>query len=61
MASMGRASRELRLDGQVALVTGGGRGLGQTMALALSAAGSAVAVCARTGSQLAETVQLIEC
>jgi 7-alpha-hydroxysteroid dehydrogenase len=61
MASMGRVSRELRLDGQVALVTGGGRGLGQAMALALSAAGAAVAVCARTSSQLAETVQLIEC
>jgi NAD(P)-dependent dehydrogenase (short-subunit alcohol dehydrogenase family) len=30
------------------------------MALALSAAGAAVAVCARTGSQLAETVDLIQ-
>jgi NAD(P)-dependent dehydrogenase (short-subunit alcohol dehydrogenase family) len=49
-----------RLDGQVALVTGGGRGLGRSMALALSAAGAAVAVCARSEDQAAETVGQIE-
>jgi NAD(P)-dependent dehydrogenase (short-subunit alcohol dehydrogenase family) len=59
MAPQHHADREMRLGGQVALVTGGGRGIGRAMALALSAAGAAVAVCARTGSQLAETVDLI--
>ena len=37
-----------RLDGKVALVTGGGRGLGQTMAMALAEAGASVALAART-------------
>ena len=38
----------VRLDGQVALVTGAGRGIGRAMALALSRAGVGVAVCARS-------------
>ena len=33
-----------KLDGRVALVTGGGQGLGEAMAAALAQAGSAVAV-----------------
>jgi NAD(P)-dependent dehydrogenase (short-subunit alcohol dehydrogenase family) len=44
---------------QVAIVTGGGRGLGRAFAQALSAAGAAVAVTARTEAQLQETVRLI--
>jgi NAD(P)-dependent dehydrogenase (short-subunit alcohol dehydrogenase family) len=38
----------VRLEGQVALVTGAGRGVGRAIALALSHAGAAVAICARS-------------
>jgi 2-deoxy-D-gluconate 3-dehydrogenase len=38
-----------RLDGQVALVTGGDRGLGQGMAIALAEAGADVAIVSRSG------------
>lgn len=48
------------LAGQVAIVTGGGRGLGRTFAEALAAAGAAVAVVARTDEQLRETVARID-
>jgi NAD(P)-dependent dehydrogenase (short-subunit alcohol dehydrogenase family) len=37
-----------RLDGKIALVTGGSRGLGRTMATALAQAGADVAITART-------------
>jgi NAD(P)-dependent dehydrogenase (short-subunit alcohol dehydrogenase family) len=47
------------LAGQVAFVTGGGRGLGRAFAVALAAAGAAVAVVARSADQVAETVTQI--
>jgi NAD(P)-dependent dehydrogenase (short-subunit alcohol dehydrogenase family) len=47
------------LAGQVALVTGGGTGLGQAIALELGRLGAAVAVCGRRREPLDETVSLL--
>lgn len=41
-----------RFEGRTCLVTGGGRGIGRGVALALAGEGAAVAVCARTGGQV---------
>src|SRR5207248_2690833 len=50
------ATRRLRrrngLDGQVAIVTGGSRGLGLRIARELAEAGCALAICARTAAEL---------
>jgi NAD(P)-dependent dehydrogenase (short-subunit alcohol dehydrogenase family) len=45
------------LQGQVAMVTGAGRGLGRATALALARAGARVGVVARSEAQLAETAR----
>lgn len=47
------------LVGQVAIVTGAGRGIGRAIARVLATAGAAVAAVARSEEQLAETVAII--
>jgi NAD(P)-dependent dehydrogenase (short-subunit alcohol dehydrogenase family) len=50
----------LDLDGKVAVVTGGGRGLGQAAACALAEAGASIALLARSPNELENTAHLIE-
>jgi NAD(P)-dependent dehydrogenase (short-subunit alcohol dehydrogenase family) len=51
---------DFRLDGRVAIVTGGSRGIGRSIALGLAEAGADVAIAARKPESLAEAVGAIE-
>ena len=57
---MTQGSQTTRLKDQVALVTGGGRGIGRAIAQSLAAAGAVVAVTSRSAEELKETVRAIE-
>ena len=56
---MAGETSEQPLTGQVAIVTGGGRGIGRSIALALAKAGAHVCVTARSTKQLNEVVSEI--
>jgi NAD(P)-dependent dehydrogenase (short-subunit alcohol dehydrogenase family) len=50
----------VKLKDKVALITGGGRGIGKAVALAYGREGAKLAICARTGSEIEETAKEIK-
>ena len=59
MTSSGPEGRSDKLAGQIAVVTGGGSGLGRAMAIGLASAGASVAVVGRRKDPLDETLRIV--
>ncbi|MFT5562668.1 MAG: 7-alpha-hydroxysteroid dehydrogenase [Litorivivens sp.] len=57
---LGMALERQRLDGQVAIVTGAGRGVGRGIATTLAEAGATIVCSSRTQREIDETVGIIE-
>ena len=60
MTETGSVLPSMRVDGQIALVTGAGRGIGKGCALALAEAGAEVIAMARTASEIDDVVAEIQ-
>lgn len=58
MAAVAVGPAEFRLDGKHVVVTGGGRGLGQAIALSASSCGASITIVARSEDQLRSTADL---
>jgi NAD(P)-dependent dehydrogenase (short-subunit alcohol dehydrogenase family) len=51
---------ELDLSGRTAIVTGAGRGIGETIALTFAEAGANIVAAARTASEIEDTIEQVE-